>query len=74
MVIKGEEPGVHVAYVPALAVVTQGSSLEIALAMAKEASELVVEDLVDRGEAVPEEEPGAVVSTIEVEAPATVLA
>jgi predicted RNase H-like HicB family nuclease len=74
VVVKGEEPGTYVAYVPALDVATQGASLEHALAMAKEASELVVEDLIDRGEDVPEEEPGAVVSTIEVEAPATVLA
>jgi hypothetical protein len=37
--------------------------------MAKEAGERVIEDLVERGEEVPAEGPGAVVASIELEVP-----
>jgi predicted RNase H-like HicB family nuclease len=66
LLVPGEEPGIHVAHVPVLDVTTQGNSLEHAIAMAKEASELVIEDMVDRGEARPTEPAGAVIASIEV--------
>jgi predicted RNase H-like HicB family nuclease len=69
LLVPGENSAVYVAYVPVLDVVTQGASLEHALAMAKEASELVVEDLVGRGEAIPDEPAGAVVANVEVAVP-----
>jgi len=69
LLLPDSETGVFVAYVPALGVTTQGASVEDALAMAKEASELVVEDMTERGEDVPVEELGAVVSSIDVALP-----
>jgi predicted RNase H-like HicB family nuclease len=69
LLLPDSETGVFVAYVPALGVTTQGTSVEDALAMAKEASELVIEDMAERGEDVPLEEAGAVVSSIDVELP-----
>ena len=73
LVVPGEEPGIHVVYVPVLDVTTQGNSLEHALAMAQEASELVIEDMVDRGEELPTEPVGgAVIASIEVAVPAAV--
>ncbi len=69
LVVPGDEPGIHVAYVPVLDIVTQGTSLEHALAMAKEASELVVEDAIARGEEVMVENAGVVVASVDVDVP-----
>jgi predicted RNase H-like HicB family nuclease len=69
LLLPDSETGVYVAYVPALGVTTQGTSVEDALTMAREAGELVIEDMVERGEEVPVEETGAVVSSIEVGVP-----
>ena len=69
LLLPDSETGVYVAHVPALGVATQGTSVEDALAIAKEASELVIEDMTERGEEVPTEEMGAVVSSIDVALP-----
>lgn len=69
LLLPDSETKSFVVHVPALGVTTQGTSVEDALAMAKEASELMIEDLVDRGEDVPVEEGGAIVSSIDAVAP-----
>ena len=61
--------GLVVAHIPALGVTTQGTSLEHAMEMAKEASELVIEDLNERGEDIPVEAPGAFVSSVDIRVP-----
>ena len=72
VLVPGEDPGIHVAYVPVLDVTTQGRGLDHALAMAKEASELVIEDMVARGEELPCEDGGTVVASVEVAVPGPV--
>ena len=69
LLVDGEDESTYVAYVPVLDVTTQGSSVEHALAMAKEASELVIEDIIARGEEPPIEPPGGVVSSVDVSVP-----
>ncbi len=51
-----EEEGVFMVTVPALpGCITQGDDLDEAIAMAKEAIELYIEDLKERGETVPDD-------------------
>jgi predicted RNase H-like HicB family nuclease len=63
------EEGGYTVLVPALpGVVTQGETLEEAMAMAKEAIELHIEGMIADGEQVPEEDvvPQTAVVTVEV--------
>lgn len=65
------EQGGYTVLVPALpGVVTEGDTLEEAMAMAKEAIELHIEGLIADGEPVPEEDavPETAVVTVEVAA------
>lgn len=65
----------YVAYVPAIpGCVTQGDSLEDAIAMAQDAAEALLADMAEDGEELPIEVPGAVVATIEVAVPTPVAA
>ncbi len=64
------EDGGYVVTVPALpGCVTQGDTLDEAMAMAKDAIELWIATLADRGEPIPEEERAPVVTAIEVARP-----
>lgn len=69
VVVPGDEPGIHVAYVPVLVVVTQGTRLGHALAMAREASELVAGDSIARGEELMIEGTGTVFASVAVDIP-----
>lgn len=69
LLLPGQEPGVYVAFVPALDVVTQGSTVADALVAAREAATLAVRGMVEDGEEVPVESTGAVVETIDVPVP-----
>ncbi len=65
-----EAEGGYTVLVPALpGVVTQGETIEEALAMAKEAIELHIEGMIADGEPVPEEDvtPQTAVVTVEVQ-------
>lgn len=72
LLLPETDPDVHVAYVPVLGVVTQGPTREDALVAAREAATLAIEDLVQEGEEVYAEPPGAIVETIEVPLPVPV--
>lgn len=66
-----EEQGGYTVLVPALpGVVTEGNTLEEAIAMAREAIELHIEGLIADGEPVPQEDtpPETAVVTVEVAA------
>jgi len=61
------EDGGYVVTVPALpGCVTQGETVEEATAMAKDAIQVWIATLIDRGEPVPEEEGPSVVTAVEV--------
>lgn len=54
--LNKEEEGGYMASVPALpGCITQGESIEEAIEMAKEAIELYVEELKNRGESIPDD-------------------
>jgi antitoxin HicB len=60
-----------VAYVPVIpGCVTQGDTVEEAIAMAQDAAEGMLAVMAEYGEEIPEEEPGTVVASIEVAVPA----
>lgn len=69
LLFPGEDPEVYVAFVPGLDVATQGEGVEGALAAAREASVLAIEEMVERGEEILAEPPGAVVESIDVDVP-----
>lgn len=69
LLLPETDPEVHVAYVPVLGVVTQGRTVADALVAAHEAASLALQDLVDEGEEVYAEPPGAIMETIEVDVP-----
>lgn len=67
VLIPDRRAGGYVAYVPAIpGCVTQGESIEQALAMAKDAATALTADMADLGEDVPAEPFGAVVAAIDV--------
>jgi predicted RNase H-like HicB family nuclease len=70
LLLPGHEPGVYVAFVPALDLVTQGEGIEGAIQAAREAATLAVRGLVRDGEEVPVEPAGGIVAGIEVAVPA----
>jgi antitoxin HicB len=69
-VLLYEEEGVYAALIPYLGVATQGSTIEEALAMAREAAELHVHGLIEDGEPVLEEQSIPIVAAVDVEIPA----
>jgi antitoxin HicB len=61
------EEGSYTVLVPSLDnLATQGDTVEEALAMAREAIELYIQGLVERGEDVPEEEQSPLLATVDV--------
>jgi predicted RNase H-like HicB family nuclease len=73
-VLLYKEEGVYAALVPMLGIASQGRTVEEALAMAREATELQVKWLAEHNEPILEEEPpivAAVTVDIPVAAPAT---
>ena len=69
LLLPGQEPDVYVAFVPALDVVTQGGTVAEALVAAREAATLAIRGMLEEGEEVPVEPPGAMVETIDVSVP-----
>ena len=69
-VLFPDAEGGYTVVVPALpGCVTEGDTVEEALAMAKEAIELYLESLAGHGEEVLEEEASPVIATVEVDVP-----
>jgi len=74
-VLLYEEPeGGYSVLIPVLGVATQGETIEEALKMAREATNLHVRGLIDDGEPVLEEEIPPIVASIEIEVPVPVSA
>lgn len=66
-----EDGGGYTVTVPALkGCVTEGRTLEEAIAMARDAIALYIEDLIAHGEPVPEDDPQSQALNIRVETPA----
>ncbi len=74
----GDDPGISVAFVPSLDIVTQGASMEQALDAAREAIVLTVRSLIEEGEEIPADSPEALLTSVDVplttENPASTLA
>ena len=69
------EVGGYSAFVPAIpGCVTQGDTVDEALAMAAEAASLLLSVMVDQGEEIPDEAPGAIFGSVEVTPSASDLA
>ena len=64
-----EEDGGYAVLIPLLGVATMGTTVEHALAMAKEAAELHVQGLIEDGEPVLEEETPPIVASIDIAIP-----
>jgi predicted RNase H-like HicB family nuclease len=69
-VLLYKEEGVYAALVPMLGVATQGSTVEAALAMAHEATELQVKWLAEHDEPIVEEQEPPIVAAVTVDIPA----
>lgn len=70
MLIPDLDSGGYVAYVPAiLGCVTQGETVEEALAMAKDAGDAMLAVAADHNEDIPTEPNGVVISTIDIKVP-----
>lgn len=69
LLLPGHEPDVYVAFVPVLDVVTQGGTIAEALVAAREAATLAIRGMIEDGEEVPVEPPGAIVEAIDVPVP-----
>lgn len=73
VLVPSNVPGTYVAYVPAIpGCVTQGTSIEDALAMAKDAAETMLEDMAEHNEYIPTEPDGALIGAVTVKVPALV--
>lgn len=62
----GDDPGIYVAFVPSLDIVTQGASMEQALDAAREAIVLTVRGLIEEGEDVPADSAEAMLTSVDV--------
>jgi len=71
LLYKDEEEGGYSALIPMFGVATQGETVEEALAMAREATELRIEALIEDGEPVLEEDEPPIVASVVVNVPAT---
>lgn len=70
VLVPDRRDGGYVAYVPAIpGCVTQGESVEEAIAMAHDAASALTADMAEGGEEVPTEPAGAIVATIDVTVP-----
>lgn len=70
MLIPDLDSGGYVAYVPAIpGCVTQGETVEEALAMAKDAGDAMLAVAADHNEDIPTEPDGVVISTIDIKVP-----
>ncbi len=69
LLLQETDPHVHVAYVPILGVVTQGGTADEALTAAREAAILAIRGMLEDGEELPAEPPGAIIETIDVPVP-----
>lgn len=70
VLIPDEDSGGYVAYVPVIpGCVTQGDSIEDALAMAQDAATGMLSLAIEHDEYVPTEPPGAVVASIAIDVP-----
>jgi len=75
VLVADTDRGLFVAHVPAVPdCVTQGATVEEALAMAADLAAIQLADLLEAGEELPVEPFGTVVSAIEVPVPAPVAA
>ena len=71
VLLPDEETGQLVAYVPAIpGCVTQGATVEDALRMARDAAQLVLEDMAETGEELPTETGTAMLGSVDVATPA----
>jgi predicted RNase H-like HicB family nuclease len=69
-VILFPEGNGYVARVPAIPnCTTQGDTIEEALAMAQDAAQALLDNRAEHGEWLPEEEPGAIVGSVDVRFP-----
>jgi predicted RNase H-like HicB family nuclease len=68
-VLLYKEDGVYAALVPMLGVASQGRTVEEALAMAREATELQVKWLAEHNEPILEEEEPPIVAAVTVDIP-----
>ena len=68
-VLLYKEDGVYAALVPMLGVASQGSTVEEALTMAREATELQVKWLAEHNEPILEEEGPPIVAAVNVDIP-----
>ena len=66
-VLLYREEGVYAALIPVLGVATQGTTVEHALAMAREAAELHIRGLIADDEPVLEEEEPPIIAAVDVE-------
>lgn len=73
LIYPSEEGDGYAALVPLLHVATQGDTVEHALAMAQEASELRIQGLIEDGEPVLEEELPPIIASIQVAVPVPVV-
>lgn len=70
VLVPDEELGGYVAYVPTIpGCVTQGESVEGALAMALDAATVMLEDMAEHDEYIPVEPTGTLTTNIEVAVP-----
>jgi predicted RNase H-like HicB family nuclease len=65
IIVPDGELGGYVAYVPVVGVTTQGETIDEALAMAEEATGLMLDVLTEDGEEIPTGAPGVIVGSIE---------
>jgi predicted RNase H-like HicB family nuclease len=72
VLLRDEETGAYTALVPALpGCITQGDTVDAAIAQAVDAATVYLEDLAAHDEEVPVEATGPVVATIDVPVPVT---
>ncbi len=69
VLIYPEQEGGYSVIVPLLHVATQGETVEEALAMAREATELHIQGLIEDGEPILEEEEPPIVASVKVSVP-----
>ena len=71
LLLPDPEVGGYVAYVPAIpGCVTQGETIQDAMAMAEDAASVLLEVMAERDEQLPVEAPGGIVGSVDVKVPA----
>jgi antitoxin HicB len=70
VLVPDEQEGGFVAYVPVIpGCVTQGETIEGAIAMAEDAAAALLASMADHGEDVPVESPGTIIAAVDVTVP-----